>query len=85
MDQGRTVTAAEEFHAAALRVGSKASCLHCGEEIIWEPWFRDGRGPNPPVWSHTRSGVRSCSTPPIDWPGDSWPFAEPQQPQDTAP
>ncbi|MGW3321098.1 hypothetical protein [Streptomyces virginiae] len=61
-----------------LRVGSKASCHHCGEEIIWEPWFRDGRGPNPPVWSHTRSGTRSCSTEPADWTGDRWPFAEPQ-------
>lgn len=61
------------------RAGTKSACHHCGEEIVWEPWFRDGRGPNPPVWSHTRSRVQSCSTQPDGWTRDSWPFAEPEQ------
>lgn len=59
------------------RVGTKSKCRHCGEEIIYEPWFRDSRGPNPPIWAHTK-GPRTCGTRPKGWRRDSWPFAEPE-------
>ncbi|MFD3535214.1 hypothetical protein [Streptomyces sp. NPDC058661] len=58
-------------------VGAKSVCQNCAKEIIWEPWFRDGKQPNPPVWSHTHSGTQSCSSRPDDWPHDRWPFAAP--------
>jgi hypothetical protein len=57
--------------------GTKATCRYCGHEIIHEPWFRDGREPNEPVWSHIRSGTKSCSTRPVGWAADNWPFASP--------
>jgi hypothetical protein len=57
--------------------GTKATCRYCGHEIIYEPWFRDGREPNEPVWSHIRSGTKSCSTRPVGWAADNWPFASP--------
>lgn len=65
---------------------SKATCRYCGHEIVYKPWFLDACGPNPPVWSHTRSGVKSCSTRPVGWEADSWPFATPavQDPDETA-
>jgi hypothetical protein len=59
------------------RVGTKAKCRHCGEEIIFESWFRDGRGPNPPIWAHSE-GPRTCGTRPKGWRRDSWPFADPE-------
>lgn len=68
----------EQPEPAPHRVGDKNTCRHCTEEIIWEPWFNDNRGPNPPVWSHTRSGVKSCSRKPVGWTGERWPFAEPE-------
>lgn len=68
--------------AKELRVGDKGSCRHCGLELIWEPWFRDGRGPNPPIWSHTHSGTVTCSTKPKGWRGKGWPNAQPtEQPE----
>lgn len=60
-----------------ISIGTKATCRYCGHEVIYEPWYRDGRGPNPPVWSHTRSGTKSCSTRPVGWDADGWPFAAP--------
>lgn len=60
-----------------IEIGTKATCRYCGHEVIYEPWFRDGRGPNPPVWSHTHSGTKTCSTRPVGWAADQWPFAEP--------
>lgn len=67
----------EQPEPPLYRLRDKSTCRHCTEEIIWEPWFNDNRGPNPPVWSHTRSGVKSCSSEPEGWKSDRWPFAEP--------
>ncbi|MFG3488514.1 hypothetical protein [Streptomyces sp. NPDC047972] len=74
---GQTDPAPAEEPQSELRVGDKATCRHCDLEIIWEPWFWDGRGPNPPVWSHTASGVQSCSIRPKGGSKRRWPMAEP--------
>ncbi|MER7953876.1 hypothetical protein [Streptomyces sp. NPDC096030] len=71
-DAARSTEAPKEH-----RNGDTSTCRHCGEAIVFEPRFRDGRGPNPPVWSHTRSGTRTCSNEPEGWTGDRWPMAEP--------
>lgn len=63
------------------RVGTKDQCRHCSEEIVFEPWYILAKGlPNPPVWAHTRSGTKTCSTKPDGWSDDRWPFAEPAAP-----
>lgn len=60
------------------QVGTTAVCRHCTQHIIWQPWFLDGKQPNPPVWSHIHSGVKSCSSRSAGAPkSDLWPFAEP--------
>lgn len=52
-------------------------CRHCGDAIVLEPYFRDGRLPNPPVWCHVNGG-RACAL--RDWPADKpWPLAAPKE------
>ncbi|MFD6363794.1 hypothetical protein ACFWFX_28720 [Streptomyces roseolus] len=69
-----------------ISTGSTATCRYCGHEIVYQPWFLDGRNPNPPVWSHVKSGVKSCSTCPVGWEAGRWPFATPavQDPHEAA-
>lgn len=61
--------------ALEIPVGTRKPCRHCGEEIIYEPYYLDGL-PNPPVWAHT-SGARTCGTRPKGWRG-TWLTAEPE-------
>lgn len=56
--------------------GNEATCKHCGERIVFKPFFLDGREPNPPVWFHPNAGS-TCSTRPESWDSGTWPRAEP--------
>lgn len=58
------------------RVGTREACQHCGQEIVYEPYFLDSKQPNPPVWAHS-TGAKTCDTRPDGW-GGGWPMAEPE-------
>jgi len=71
-------------HAANAATGTTATCVHCGEPIVFRPYFLDGKSPNPPVWWHPwpdrlggLGGGFTCNTRPEGWAGDSWPRATP--------
>ncbi|MEU0467305.1 hypothetical protein ABZ215_25160 [Amycolatopsis sp. NPDC006131] len=50
------------------------TCVNCGKNIVFEPFFLDGKpGPNPPVWFHP-PGARTCGVNPqglVPWPSAS--------------
>lgn len=36
-------------------------CVNCEREIVFAPFFLDGKLPNPPMWTHVHSGSELCS------------------------
>lgn len=60
---------------ARVPTQAEGTCRHCGQPIVFKPYFLDGKQPNPPIWSH-RGKVTTCSTRPAGW-RTGWPVAEP--------
>lgn len=50
---------------ATPRIGTKANCKNCDEPIIFEPYYCDGKLPNPPRWYHL-PGYFLCWVPGVD-------------------
>ena len=63
---------------AAIPAQDRDTCAHCGEGLVFKPFFLDGKQPNPPVWFHDGSG-RTCRTRPKGWRKQSWPCAVPSR------
>lgn len=51
-----------------------ATCRNCSGDLVFAPYFLDGREPNPPRWWHRASQTVTCSVQPK---GDKHPTAEP--------
>lgn len=56
----------------------EGTCEHCGKPIVFEPFFLDGKRPNPPIWFHPGGG-KTCSTIPPGWTDPGWPRATPKE------
>lgn len=52
-------------------------CLNCNKPIVFEPYYLDGRLPNPAVWFHEGAGF-TCGSAPAR--GKPWPLVSPPEP-----
>lgn len=54
-----------------------ATCRHCGQPIVFKPYYLFPRGPNPPCWWHP-PGSFTCAISGVPE-GQKWPVAEPEE------